>query len=67
MIDKQAPDLNYGFKDLNRLYDAVEYFKPKSIATYAKSKGVSVQSVYKRIKNDKLIVIEIDGVKFVIE
>ena len=51
MIDKQAPDLSYGFKDLNRLYDAVEYFKPKSIATYAKSKGVSVQSVYKRIKN----------------
>jgi len=67
MIDKQAPDLSYGFKDLNRLYDAAEYFKPVTIATYAKSKGVSVQSVYKRIKNETIMYIEIDGVKFVIE
>ncbi len=66
-IEIQADEIVYGLNDLNRLYDAVEQFKPVTISTYAKSKGVSVQSVYKRIKNGKLITLYIDGCVFVID
>jgi hypothetical protein len=65
-IDIQSDEYVVGFNDLNRLYDAVEYFKPMTVASYAKTKGVSVQSVYKRIKNEKLVTINIDGITFII-
>lgn len=54
-------------KDLNRLFDSVEYFKPLTIANYARKKGVSVQSVYKRVKRETIMYIEIDGIIFIIE
>ena len=54
-------------KDLNRLFDAVEYFKPLTIANYAKKKGVSVQSVYKRVQRCTIMFIEIDGIIFILE
>ena len=66
-IEIQADEIVYGLNDLNRLYDALEHFKPVTISSYAKSKGVSVQSVYKRIKNGKLITLHIDGCVFVID
>ena len=54
-------------KDLNRLFDSVEYFKPLTIANYAKRKGVSVQSVYKRVQRETIMFIEIDGIIFILE
>lgn len=66
-IEIQGDEFVVGLNDLNRIFDAVEYFKPVTVKTYAKSKGVSVQSVYKRIKNEKLVTIYIDGVVFIIE
>ena len=66
-IELQDDEIVVTFNNLNRLYDCVEYFKPLTIANYAKKKGVSVQSVYKAIKNERIVFIDIDGVKFVIE
>ena len=53
--------------DLNRLIDAVAYFKPQTVANYAKSKGVSTQSVYKQIKRKTIMHIYIDGLVFILD
>ena len=53
--------------DLNLLFDAVDVFKPVTVKTYAKKKGVSVQSVYKQIKRNTICHFKIDGVTFIID
>ena len=65
-IDMQPYDAVYRFNDLNQLFDAVEFFKPKTIANYAKAKNISPQAVYKQLKNQRLCHINIDGVIFII-
>lgn len=67
LIELKKDEIVIGFNDLNRLFDAVAYFKPVTISTYAKLKNVSVQSVYKRIKRNTIMHFDIDGVTFIIE
>lgn len=37
----------------------------KTIANYAREKGVTVQTVYKWIEQNKVESVEVDGVKFI--
>ena len=55
------------FNKLNTLTDFVYNLKPKTIKNYAKDKGISVQSVYQGIKRGRVMYIEVDGIKFIIE
>lgn len=66
-VELKKDEIIVGFNDLNRLFDAVAYFKPLTIKNYAKSKKVSPQSVYKRIKRNTIMHFDIDGVTFIIE
>lgn len=63
----QEDEIVVRFKDLNLLFDAVDCFKPVTVKTYAKKKGVSVQSVYKQIKRNTICHFKIDGVTFIID
>lgn len=63
----QEDEIVVRFKDLNLLFDAVDVFKPVTVKTYAKKKGVSVQSVYKQIKRNTICHFKIDGVTFIID
>ena len=67
LIELKKDEIVIGFNDLNRLFDAVAYFKPVTVKNYAMLKGVSVQSVYKRIKRNTIMHFDIDGVTFIIE
>jgi len=44
----------------------VDITKLRAVANFAKDKGVSRQSVYEMIEKQRLDVIEVDSVKFVI-
>lgn len=55
------------FNKLNTLTDFVYNLKPKTIKNYAKDKGISVQAVYQGIKRGRVMYIEVDGIKFIIE
>lgn len=55
------------FNKLNTLTDFVYNLKPKTIKNYAKHRGISVQAVYQGIKRGRVMYIEVDGIKFVIE
>lgn len=55
------------FNKLNTLTDFVYNLKPRTIKNYAKEKGISVQAVYQGIKRGRVMYIEVDGIKFIIE
>ena len=55
------------FNKLNTLTDFVYNLKPRTIKNYAKEKGISVQAVYRGIKRGRVMYIEVDGIKFIIE
>lgn len=63
----QDDEIIVRFKDLNRLFDAVAFFKPLTVKSYSAKKGVSVQSVYKQIKRNTICHFKIDGVTFIID
>ena len=63
----QEDEIVVRFKDLNRLFDAVAFFKPLTVKSYSAKKGVSVQSVYKQIKRNTICHFKIDGVTFIID
>ena len=67
LVELQQDEIIVKFKDLNRLFDSVEYFKPLTIKSYAAKKGISVQAVHKSIKNERLCTIIIDSITFVLE
>lgn len=55
------------FNKLNTLTDFVYNLKPRTIKNYAKERGISVQAVYQGIKRGRVMYIEVDGIKFIIE
>lgn len=55
------------FNKLNTLTDFIYNLKPRTIKNYAKEKGISVQAVYQGIKRGRVMYIEVDGIKFIIE
>jgi predicted DNA-binding protein YlxM (UPF0122 family) len=55
------------FNKLNTLTDFVYNLKPRTIKNYAKEKSISVQAVYQGIKRGRVMYIEVDGIKFIIE
>lgn len=65
-VELQSDEFISRLTDLNRLFDAVEYFKPMTVTNYASKMKVSPQAVYKQIKKERLMTIEVDGVVFVI-
>jgi len=66
IVELQQDERVYRLTDLNRLFDAVDYFKPMTVKNYAVKMEISPQAVYKQIKNERLITIEVDGVLFVL-
>ena len=44
----------------------VDRSKLKTIKTYAKSQGITVQAVYKMINEDRIEIDTIDGVAFIV-
>ena len=63
----QQDEIVVRFKDLNRLFDALAFFKPLNVKSYAAKKGVSVQSVYKQIKRNTICHFKIDNITFIID